>query len=167
MKSREIALSAIIASLYALLVVLFPALSFYVWQVRIADALLLLPSIFGKSVIYGLFIGCFLANFMAPWGALPLILIDASIGSLINLISGYIVYRLAFNKDRKYRVVSSIIVDIVVSLGVGIYLSLLLNIPLIISILGLFVGSTISIVILGNILCELLVRIKISELFNI
>jgi len=166
MNSKDIALSAIIASLYALLVVMFPSLSFYVWQVRIADALLLLPALFGKPVIYGLFIGCFLANFIAPWGALPLILIDATIGSIVNLITGYMVYRIAYNRSRKYRIISSIIGDIFVSISVGVYLSILLNIPLIISIMGLFIGSTISIIILGNTLCEILLKTGLTKVFS-
>jgi len=45
--SRELALSAVLAAMYAAAVVLLSPVSFLVWQVRVADALLMLSTVLG------------------------------------------------------------------------------------------------------------------------
>ena len=47
MNSRELALSAVLAAMYAAAVVLLSPVSFLVWQVRVADALLMLSTVLG------------------------------------------------------------------------------------------------------------------------
>jgi uncharacterized membrane protein len=68
---KNLCLSGIIAALYAGLTVLLQALSFGPVQIRVAEAMTLLPYLF-PAAVPGLAIGCFIANllgspFMLDW----------------------------------------------------------------------------------------------------
>lgn len=56
-----LAKSALVAALYALLVLAFAPLSFGPVQFRVAEALTLLPWLFPEAVL-GLFVGCLVSN---------------------------------------------------------------------------------------------------------
>lgn len=164
-RSLEIAVATIVASLYAALVALLPAISFLAWQVRVADALLTLSMVLGKPAIAGVVLGCFIGNLTAPWGAAGLIAIDAVLGSLANLIAStaaYYIYR--GRKGLRWKIVGTFIEISVVTVIVGTYLTYLLKwafnveIPLLVNWLGVFVGSVISIGVLGVPLAEALER---------
>ena len=60
----RIAQGAAIAALYVVLTVIFAPISFGEMQVRIAEALCILP-LFTPAAIPGLFIGCLLGTFWA------------------------------------------------------------------------------------------------------
>lgn len=72
--------AAMIAAIYVVLVFVFDYWSFGVIQFRIAEALTILP-FFTPAAIPGLFVGCFLANFLH--GA---ILADVVFGSIATVI---------------------------------------------------------------------------------
>jgi len=59
---QVIARAALIAALYFVLTSFLPAISYGPIQVRISEALTLLPALMPISATLGLFIGCFLAN---------------------------------------------------------------------------------------------------------
>mgnify|MGYP001772626141 CR=1 FL=1 len=156
MESRELAVASLIAALYAILVYVLPMVSFLLWQVRIADSLLPLSTVFGYPAVVGVTIGCFLGNILsAPWGSSVLNAFDAILGSSINFIAGYIAFKLAFKADKRRKLIASILQAIIVSVGVGSYLKYLLlwafntNIPILLSIAGVLPGSVVSIVVLG------------------
>lgn len=156
MKARELALASVIAALYAITVYLFPMISFLLWQVRIADALMPLSMTLGYPAVLGLTIGCFLGNILAaPWGSSFLNFLDATLGSLVNLVAGWLGYKLGYRAERRRRVTVALAQAIIVSVGVGSYLKYLLlwafntDIPFLISILGVLPGSLISIVVVG------------------
>lgn len=90
-KTRFIAQAAIIAALYSALTIIFAPISFGPIQVRIAEALNILP-FFTASAIPGLFIGCLLGNSFG--GA---ILPDILFGSLATLIGALVGYQLKRN----------------------------------------------------------------------
>lgn len=78
--------SAVIAAIYVVLVVVFNAWSFGPIQFRIAESMVILPY-FTPAAIPGLFVGCFLANFIG--GAHILDVIFGSIATLIGAIGTY------------------------------------------------------------------------------
>ena len=80
--------AAMIAAIYVILTVVFAPISFSVGQVRIAEALTILPA-FTPAAIPGLFIGCLIGNIIA--GA---ILPDIIFGSLATLIGACFTYLL-------------------------------------------------------------------------
>ncbi|MFQ6007692.1 MAG: QueT transporter family protein [Candidatus Zixiibacteriota bacterium] len=76
---RELATAGLIAALYTILSVVFLPISFGVYQVRIAEALTVLPFL-TRAAIPGLYIGCLLANIFGGMGWL-----DIVFGPLITL----------------------------------------------------------------------------------
>ena len=80
--------AAMIAAIYVILTEIFAPISFSVGQVRIAEALTILP-VFTPAAIPGLFIGCLIGNIVGG-SILP----DIIFGSLATLIGAYFTYLL-------------------------------------------------------------------------
>jgi len=144
-----LALSAAFASLYAVLVVALAPISFYAAQVRVADALLPLSMLFGWPAILGLSIGCFVGNLFGLPGLAGLI--DATLGSLANFMGCALAYYISRSIKHPLRFLAgSIAIVAVITLVVGSYLSALLGLWVCIG--GVFVGSVVSVVLLGYLL---------------
>ena len=67
MLKKYVIIPALIAALYCALVFMFMPISYGTVQIRVAEALTILPY-FTSSAIYGLFIGCLLANMIGGAG---------------------------------------------------------------------------------------------------
>ena len=78
--------SAMIAAIYVVITMSFSAISFGPVQFRISEALCILPY-FTPAAIPGLFLGCFLSNFL--YGAAALDVICGSIATLLGAIGSY------------------------------------------------------------------------------
>lgn len=81
-----IARSAIISSVYFVLTAFLPAISYGPIQVRVSEALALLPALMPISATIGLFLGCLLANFYGMFMSITGIY-DVIFGSLATLIA--------------------------------------------------------------------------------
>lgn len=156
MKTRDIALASLTAALYAVLVYTLPFASFLLWQVRVADALLPLSTVFGPPAAVGAAVGCFIGNTLAaPWGSAALNLFDAVLGSLANLAAGYAGYKVGYRGGARRKLIASLVQAVIVALWVGTYLRYLLlwafgtDVPLLLSIAGVLPGSLVSIVLVG------------------
>ena len=151
--SIEVALTAFFAAAYAIGVALLAPISFDPrFQIRVADALLPLSMIFGPPVALGLGIGCSIANYLGGYGA-----IDIIFGSIANFVACMLAWLIGKGSVKR-RFLGCLVETITVTIIVGGYLSFILGIPPEISILGLFIGSFISINMLGFILLETLYR---------
>jgi len=160
--ARRLALSAAFASLYAVLVVALAPISFYAAQVRVADALLPLSMLFGWPAILGLSIGCFVGNLFGLPGLAGLI--DATLGSLANFVGCALAYYVSRSLKHPLRFLAgSIVIVAVITLVVGSYLSPLLGLPLWVCISGVFIGSVVSVVLLGYLL---LLAVRASGMLN-
>ena len=84
---RDMAFAAVIAAVYAALTVLLPVPQYGAVQVRIAEALCLLP-VFGAEYIVGVTLGCFLANLLGST------VIDVVFGTLATLLACLVTYKL-------------------------------------------------------------------------
>lgn len=150
MKSKSsvsASLTAALAALYAVAVVVLAPISFQLFQVRLADALLPLSMIFGWPAILGLSLGALVANFFGGLGP-----IDIVGGALANFVATYSAWRIARNSGRR-RVLLGVALEIlIITLIVGSYLSYLFAMPLQIGWLGVLLGSLIAIGILGSLL---------------
>ena len=80
--------AALIAAVYVVLTLVFAPFSYGEIQVRISEALTILP-FFTPAAIPGLFVGCILANLLG--GAIPL---DIAFGSIATLIGAVFTYKL-------------------------------------------------------------------------
>jgi uncharacterized membrane protein len=152
MKDRKvlfIAQAAMIAAIYVVLTLVFAPLSFSNIQVRISEALTILPY-FTPAAIPGLFIGCLLSNIIGG-SILP----DIIFGSLATLIGAVLSYRV---RDHKYLVaVPPIIVNILVVPFV-LYYGYQINLPIPLMMVTVGIGEIISCGVLGNILLKVLDR---------
>jgi uncharacterized membrane protein len=81
LRFNEIAQAGLIAAAYAILSLVFYPFSFGVYQVRVAEALTVLPFL-TRAAVPGLFVGCLLANVFGGMGWQ-----DVVIGSLLTLIA--------------------------------------------------------------------------------
>ena len=143
-KIRFMTQAAMIAAIYVVFTYLFAPFSFGEVQVRLSEALTILP-LFTPAAVPGLFIGCLLGNILG--GA---ILPDIIFGSLATLIGAVFTYIL-----RKKGPVIGILPPIIVnSLIVPFVLRFGYGVPLPVPLLMLTVGAgeVISCGILGNIL---------------
>jgi len=83
--TNDVAINAVIAALYFAVSFFTHPISFSpVFQIRLSEALTILPFVFPNCYI-GLTIGCVLANLQSPFGILDIIL-----GSFITLVAGII-----------------------------------------------------------------------------
>lgn len=143
--------AAMIAAIYVVLTYLFQPFGFMDVQVRVAEALTILP-FFTPAAIPGLFVGCLLGNLLG--GA---VLLDIVIGSLTTLVAACLSYLLRKNKYLVALppiIANAIVVPWVLKIGY----SLAAPIPLMMLTVG--IGEIISCGILGTMLLLALNKYK-------
>ncbi|CUX37502.1 QueT transporter family protein [Clostridium sp. C105KSO13] len=136
--------AAMIAAIYVVLTLLFAPFSYGEVQVRISEALTILP-VFTPAAVPGLLIGCLISNILGG-SILP----DIIFGSLATLIGAFFTWRLR-NKNKFLAplppiVSNMIIVPFVLRYGYQIPL------PLPLMMLTVGIGEVISCGILGMLL---------------
>lgn len=144
--------AAMIAAIYVVLTFVFAPFSFGEVQIRIAEALTILP-VFTPAAIPGLFIGCFIGNILG--GA---ILPDIVFGSIATLIGAIFTYQLR-NKNRFFAPLppilsNTVIVPLVLRFGYGVTL------PIPFMMLTVGVGEVVGCGVLGLILYAALSKYK-------
>ena len=165
MKTKEISLIAVIAALYAAMVIVLAPISFGPVQLRLADVLIPLAAILGLPAVYGVTLGAFVAN--AYWFMSP---IDVLFGALANLVAGYTIY-----KYKDNLVPASAIASVVIGIMVGGYLWIFFPPPSILGLqlpawLGMIISvslsSLVAVAVLGVALVKLLQQSKYLEQLN-
>ncbi len=146
--------AAVIAALYCALTLVLAPLSFGPVQLRVSEALTLLPILFAEAVP-GLFIGCFLSNLLGAYG-----LIDAVVGSLATLIAAMMTYRLRGNKWL--AALPPVLVNAVV---IGVMLFAVADAPFAPTMLYIGVGQAAACYALGIPLLPLVERLR-NQLFH-
>ena len=141
--SLKLAQGAVIAAIYVVLTLVFAPISFGAMQVRIAEALTILP-LFTSAAIPGLFLGCLLANMLG--GAVVLDVIFGSLATLIGAIGSYALRRNKFLVPIPPIVANMVIVPLVLRFGYGV------NLPIPLMMLTVGIGEVISCGVLGLIL---------------
>lgn len=76
---RDLTLAAMVAAAYAALTMAVPALSYGQFQLRISEALTVLPFLF-PAAAPGLFAGCLIANLLSPYGLVDIVCGTAATG---------------------------------------------------------------------------------------
>ena len=137
-----------IAAIYVVLNIIFASISYGPVQVRIAEALTVLPFI-DPSAIIGLFVGCILANILGPVG-----MVDIIGGSFCTLVAAYLTSK---TKNPKLAPLPPVLIN---AFGVSIYLHLLFDLPYWITVLYIGIGEVIACYILGYPLLILLIKNK-------
>jgi len=159
--SINVALTAVFAAIYSLGVVFLAPISFQIFQVRVADALLPLAMLFGWPAVLGLSLGAFVANIFGGLGP-----VDMIGGSVANFIATFLAWRIISSRGKRWAPVGVGVEILVVTFVVGTYLSYLLALPLEISWLGIFLGSITAIGVLGSVLFFALSTERVAILFR-
>jgi uncharacterized membrane protein len=87
MKTNEISLTIVTASLYTVLVIVLSPISYGPIQLRFADCLIPLSALFGWPAIIGVTVGCLIGNSYFLIGTE-----DVLLGPLANLIAATIIF---------------------------------------------------------------------------
>lgn len=145
--------TVLIASLYSTLTIIIAPFSFGIIQVRISEALTPLPFLMGPSSVYGLFLGCIIANLFSPFG-----LADLFIGSLSTLLAAWISY-------KSSRLIFACLSPVLIN---SVFIGLLLHYygaPLELAIISVGIGETIACILIGYPLIKTLETRLPSQLF--
>ena len=165
METKRFAQIAMVAALYTVVTLVLAPISYGPIQVRIAEALTLLPLIW-KPSITALTLGCFLSNLIGTYTGVtgP---IDIVVGTLATFLAAYCTYKLRDQKIGNVPVWSILMPVLFNGVIIGIELAYMLNpgnIAAMSVVYGLQVaaGELIA-VIIGWFLLPMLKRLNIFE----
>jgi len=143
--------AAIIAAVYAVLTIVLMPFSYGVMQVRVSEALTVLP-FFTPAAIPGLFGGCLVSNMLGPYG-----LMDMVFGSGATLIAAVCSYCL---RKRPLLVPLPPVVANGVIIGSMLYFAYEVSLPLYACMLWVAAGELIACYGLGYPLLRMLQKYK-------
>lgn len=116
MNTKRLTICAVIAAAYAALCLLLAPISYQGVQIRLSEALTILPFI-APYTVGGLFVGCLLANLLNPLG---INVLDVVFGSLATLLAGLLTARC---KSRWLALLPPVLVNAVIVGAVLAYTS--------------------------------------------
>lgn len=137
-----------IAGIYAAVTISFAPISYGPLQVRISEALTVLPFLWPEAAM-GLFVGCITANFLGGLG-----IWDISLGSLATLLAAWLTSK---TKKPWLAPLPPVLVNSVI---VGGYLALLYNMPWWSTMAYVAAGQVIACYLLGLPLLHLMLKNK-------
>ncbi len=143
--------AAIISAIYATLTIFLMPFSYGVMQVRVSEALTILPY-FTPAAIPGLFIGCLVSNLVGPYG-----IVDMILGSSATLIAAAMSY---FLRRRPVLVPLPPVITNGVIIGGMLYYVYAVPMPLIACVLWVAVGELIACYAVGYPLLRYLKKYK-------
>ena len=147
--TRSLCVSAVIAALYAALTLLLAPISYGPIQLRLSEAMTLLPMVLPLAVP-GLFVGCLIANLYTG------MLTDIVFGSLATLLAAIGTYLL-----RKKPILAAACPIIANGVIVGLLLSLSANLPLALTMAEVALGE-LGAVLVGFVILSALKRARID-----
>ena len=139
--------AAAVAAIYVVLTLVFAPISYGEVQVRIAEALTILP-FFTPAAIPGLFIGCLIANVIG--GSIVLDVIFGSIATLLGAAGTWMLRKNRWLAPLPPIISNTVIVPLVLRFGYGV----VLPVPLLMVFIA--VGEIISCYVLGELLLSVL-----------
>lgn len=150
-KIRDIARGGIIAALYIAVTMLFAPMSFGEVQLRVSEALTLLPFYIPEAVP-ALFIGCLLANFTGGFG-----LWDVVFGSGATLLAAWLSSKMP---NLWLAALPPVIVNMFV---IGAMLHFIIDVPLIAAYLYVGLGQAAACFVVGIPLMKVLEKCSILK----
>lgn len=116
MSTRKMVRVAVIAAIYAAVTIVLAPMSYGPIQVRVSEALTVLPFIMPESIV-GLFLGCLIANLYGGLNAL-----DIVFGSLATLAAAYLTRKMPtlFLAPLPPVLINAVVVGAVISYAVDI-----------------------------------------------
>jgi uncharacterized membrane protein len=152
MKSTKFMIqAAVIAAVYATLTIMLMPISSGVIQVRVSEALTILPY-FTPAGIPGLFIGCLISNMFGPNG-----LMDMVLGSSATLIAAICSYYL---RSKPLLVPLPPVIANGIIVGCMLYYAYSVPLPLFVCMLSVAAGELIACYLIGYPLLKILKKYK-------
>lgn len=143
---------AMIAAVYTAVSMLLAPISFGLVQIRVAEALTILP-VLSFMPVWGLTLGCALTNFLgALTGVNILGFWDVLFGTLATLVAAVLSYRYRHIRYKGIPWLSALFPIVVNGIVIGAELAILLNLPFtgfLTSALWVAVGEALSVVVIG------------------
>lgn len=152
--TKDIVVCGMIAAVYCVITLVFAPFSYGLMQVRISEALAILP-VFSPVAPMGLFIGCLIANIVGGGS-----IFDIIFGSLTTLFAGILTAKL---KNRKWLAPLPPVVLNAAAIGAILFYIYDVGAPLLLCMLYVGAGQAISCYCLGMPLYFLLSRKKTSK----
>lgn len=131
-RTKYLTHAAIIAAVYVVITMAFAPISYGQVQVRISEALTVLPY-FTPAAVPGLFVGCLVANIYGGAG-----LIDIVFGSLATLLAAFLSYKMP---KKSLVPLPPVIINAIV---IGFVLYFAVNVPLLITMAWVGLGQLIA-----------------------
>lgn len=147
--TRSLCVSAVIAALYAAMTLLLAPISYGPIQLRLSEAMTLLPILLPQAVP-GLFVGCLIANLYTG------MMTDIIFGSLATLLAAIGTYLL-----RKKPLLAAACPVAANAVIVGLVLSMSFNLPVALTMLEVGIGE-LGAVLLGMLILSGIKRAKID-----
>lgn len=149
-KIYKLVFSSLIAAIYTALTVLLAPISYGQLQIRVSEALVLLP-FFSSYSIWGVFVGCIISNLIGGNG-----IIDIIFGSLATLIAAILTYYIGKSNLKHKKFIAPLPPIIINAIVIGLVLKYTLKLPLLLSMLWVGIGEAISCYILGLLLLSII-----------
>jgi len=151
--ARQISIAGLVATLYLVITVTpgISAISYGQFQVRISEALTVLPFLF-PGAVPGLFVGCLLANIFGPFG-----IQDIIFGSLLTLLAAWLTFLTGKTGKPALAPLPPIIVN---GFGVSAYLHVFFGEPYWFFVATIVAGEIVACYGLGYPLLKFLLRKK-------
>jgi uncharacterized membrane protein len=149
--SVKIILSALIASIYAVVTIALASFGYSYIQIRISEGLTPLPFLMGFPAVAGLTIGCMIANFLSPIG-----LADLVFGSLLTFFAAVLSWKANFGR----KLVACAYPIFINAFGVSIYVSYFYGVPYFFSVLTIGIGESIAVLVVGYPLLKIIEKMS-------
>jgi uncharacterized membrane protein len=144
LRSKDYAIIAVYAALYAALVVALGFLSYGPLQVRVADVMVAFVPLLGLPGVLGHTLGVFIGNI--PSGAGPADLLN----TIPSFAMAFVVYYVYKRTNNDFTVIGTCLAySAVLGITVGYMLSSLFGYPLVITIVYVIIGNIIATTLLG------------------
>lgn len=154
-KTKDIALQAMIATSYIVVTFSFQGVSFMAEQFRLSEFLLILV-IFSKKNSVGIVLGTLISNMLSPVGV-----VDVIVGTGATALSCYLMDVI------KVRWISYLIPAIVNGVIIGIMLHVVFTLPLIASMISVFVSELVVTFVLWTLVGDVILKnTQLQEIFS-
>jgi uncharacterized membrane protein len=157
-QTKDLAVIAIYAALYAALVVVLGAFSYGPLQIRIADSLVAAIPLLGLAGVLGHTLGVFIANIFSTAGVIDLL------NTIPSFVMSFLVYYTYKKTRNDYTVIGTCIAySLVLGTTVGWMLSYLYTLPLLLTIVYVAFGNMVASVLIGWPIFKLLKKTGIFQ----
>lgn len=166
--SKSFTKIALIAAVYTTLSLVLAPLSFGTLQVRVSEALTLLPLIYPPALI-GLTLGCFLTNLIGVFMGVNLLgFMDVFVGTLATFIAAQLTFQLRYTQVKGIPVLSILSPVLINAFFIGAELAYVLAPSFNVSTVLIFgadvaIGEGIAVVAFGWPLLNVLKNLKIFQ----